>query len=215
MVKPTVKTGTGMGLLLVGLLGVAILLGGCRAHPVTLGSMIVGDMVADADVKKRAETLMNQPAAAADEMFGERLETLQDTASERELIIYPVKLDLLKSQRYAVEVVNHPITAVVRMKRNIDGSEDILKQMDLKKKVIGKAPKQCEQAAEFQSPVLIARSKEKGEILHFYDVRNWTNTRGARYSVLRFDKDYTCTSIYMIGVSATTRKDPANHHPEQ
>ena len=203
------KTGTGMALLWAGFLGVGVLLGGCRAHPITLGTMIVGDMVADADVKKRADILMNQPVAAADEMFGARLETLEDTTAERELVLYPVKMDLFKSQRYAVEVVNNNITAVSRMKRNIDGSENVLKHMHLKNKVIGKDPKECEEAAKFKGPTLIARSKEKGEMVHVYDVRNWTNTRGARYCVLRFDEEYRCASIQMIGVSASTREDPA------
>ena len=193
---------------------VGVLLVGCRAHPITLGTMIVGDMVHDADLKKRAEKLMNQPVAAADEMFGARLETLEDTTTERELVLYPVKMDLLKSQRFAVEVVNNNITAVSRMKRNIDGSENVLKQMQLKNKVMGKDAKECEKAAEFKSPVLIARSKEKGEMIHIYDVRNWTNTRGARYCVLRFDKEYRCIDIYMIGVSASTRKDPAGRSTE-
>ncbi len=215
MFKRAGKTGTGMALLWGCFLAVGVLLGGCRAHPISLGTMIVGDMINDADVKKRAEILMNQPVAAADEMFGARLETLEDTTGERELVLYPVEMDLLKLEHYAVEVVNNTITAVSRMKRNIDGSENVLKQMQLEDKVIGKDPKECEEAAEFKSPVLIARSKEKGEMVHVYDVRNWTNTRGARYCVLRFDKEYACTGIEMIGVSASTREDPAARNTEK
>ena len=209
MFKRVAKTRTGMTLLWAGFLAVGVLLGGCRAHPITLGTMIVGDMINDADVKKRAAILMNQPVAAADEMFGARLETLEDTAAPRQLVLYPVKMDILKSRHYAVEVVNNTITAVSRMKRNIDGSENVLKKIQLEDKVKGKTPRQCEEAAQFQSPVLIARSKEKGEMVHVYDVRNWTNTRGARYCVLRFDEEYRCASIQMIGVSASTREDPA------
>jgi hypothetical protein len=215
MFKRAGKTRIGMALLGAGFLGIGVLLVGCRAHPISLGTMVVGDLIDDADVKKRAKILMNQPVAAADEMFGARLETLEDTATERKLVLYPVKMDLLKSQRYAVEVVNNTITAVSRMKMNIDGRENVLKSMQLKDKVIGKEPKECEEAAEFKSPVLIARSKETGEMVHVYDVRNWTNTRGARYCMLRFDKENTCTRIDMIGVSASTRKDPANRSTEQ
>jgi len=212
--KRTGMTGTGVTLLWAGFLAVSVLLGGCRVHPVSLGTMIVGDMVNDADVKERAEILINQPVAAADEMFGDRLETLEDTAAERELVLYPAKMDLLNSKRYAVEVVNNTITTVSLMKRNIDGSENVLKQMQLEDKVMGKGPKECEEAAKFESPVLIARSKEKGDMVHVYDVRNWTNTRGARYCVLRFDKEYACTDIDMIGVSASTREDPAARSTE-
>jgi hypothetical protein len=215
MYKQAGKTGTGVALLWAGFLAVGVLLGGCRAHPISLGTMLVGDMINDADVKKRAEKLMNQPVTAADDMFGARLETLEDTTGERERVLYPVKMDLLNSERYAVEVVNNTITAVSRMKRNIDGSENVLKQMQLEDKLMGKNPKECEEAAEFESPVLIARSKEKVEMVHVYDVRNWTNTRGARYCLLRFDKEYTCTAIEMIGVSASTREDPAARSTEK
>ncbi len=215
MFKRIQKTGTGIALLWAVLLVAGVLLGGCRAHPVSLGTMIVGDMVNDADVEKRAKILMNQPVAAADEMFGARLETLEDTTADRKLVLYPVKMDLLNTERYAVEVVNNTITAVSRMKRNIDGSENVLKQMQLEDKLMGKGPKECEEAAEFKSPVLIARSREKGEMVHVYDVRNWTNTRGARYCVLRFDKEYACTGVDMIGVSASTREDPAARTKEK
>ena len=215
MFKRAGKTGTGIALLWAGLLSFGVLLGGCRVHPISLGTMIVGDMVNDGDVKKRAEILMNQPVSAADEMFGDRLETLEDTTAKRELILYPVKMDLLKSQRYAVEVVNDTIISVSRMKHNIDGSENVLKQMQLEDKVMGKSPRECEKTAEFKSPILIARSKEKEEMVHVYDVRNWTNTRGARYCVLRFDKEYACTGIDMIGVSASTREDPAARSTEK
>jgi len=200
----------GEALVLGVFLGVGVLLGGCRAHPVSLGTMIVGDMIDDADVKERAEILMGQRVAAADEMFGARLETLEDTATERELVLYPVEMDLFKSQRWAVEVVDDTVTAVSRMKTNIDGSEDVLKQMQLEDKLMGKGPEECEEAAEFKRPVLIARSKEKGEMVHVYDVRNWTNTRGARYCMLRFDKANTCIRVDMIGVSASTQEEPAS-----
>ena len=140
---------TGMVLLWAGFLAAGVLLGGCRVHPISLGMMIVGDMVNDADIDKRAEILMNQPVAAADKMFGARLETLEDTTAKRELVLYPVEMDLLKSERYAVEVVNNRITAVSRMKHNIDGSEDVLEDLLLEDKVLGKGPKECEEAAEF------------------------------------------------------------------
>ena len=59
------------------------LLTGCRAHPVSLGTMLVGDAINDGDVKKRAEILLNEPVSAADRMFGARLETFEDTTSRR------------------------------------------------------------------------------------------------------------------------------------
>ena len=50
-------------------LGLAVLVlacGGCRAHPVTLATMVVGDLISDKDVENRQEKLMGQLGSAAD-----------------------------------------------------------------------------------------------------------------------------------------------------
>jgi hypothetical protein len=41
-----------------------------------VGANVVGDVVHDTDTKNRAETLIGKPPAEADEMFGERVDTL-------------------------------------------------------------------------------------------------------------------------------------------
>ncbi len=50
-------------------LGVAILIAGCRASPASLAIMLIGDAVSDADVQDRAEKLVGKPATAADAML--------------------------------------------------------------------------------------------------------------------------------------------------
>jgi len=182
---------------------------GCRAHPVSLITMLVGDAVNDADVKDRRDRLMGEPETAADSMFGSRLETLVDVEREGvSLIFYPVRGDLLKSSRYIVEVENGVIVVFAKTKQNIDGVEDMIHNASLEKKLIGKTPAECSQEDDLGAPLRTLRSREKDQLLRVYDVRNWSDFMGARYGVLRFDGSDHCESVSLIGVSASTRKDP-------
>lgn len=182
---------------------------GCRLHPVSLASMAIGDVIIDADVKKHQEKLYGEPVASADEMFGERQETLVYADDPgRELITYLVKGDLLDDQSWVVEARDGRLVALSRVKRNIDGVEDVVKAAAIKSKVMGKSPADCSRDAELKEPLATLRSRDTGEVMRVYDVRNWTNTRGARYCVLRFDQEERCRDIRLVGVSASTLKDP-------
>lgn len=182
---------------------------GCRAHPVSLVTMLIGDAVNDADVKDRRGLLVGKPEAAADTMFGSRLETLVDVGRPGvSLIFYPVKGDLLKTSRYLVEVEAGVIVVFTKTKQNIDGVEDLVHNANLDKKLIGKAPAQCSQEGELGAPLRTLRSREKKQLLRVYDVKHWSDFMGARYCVLRFDAKDLCQSVTLIGVSASTREDP-------
>ncbi len=171
--------------------------------------MAIGDVIVDADVKKRQEKLYGEPVASADAMFGEREETLVYADDPgRELITYPVKGDLLDEQNWVVESRDGQLVALSRVKRNIDGVEDVVKSAAIKSKVIGKSPDACRLDAELKEPLATLHSRDTGQIMRVYDVRNWTNTRGARYCVLRFDQEDRCKDIRLLGVSASTVKDP-------
>ena len=192
-------------LVLLGVVWAGLAAGGCRAAPSSLAGMLVGDVVSDVDVSGREEKLLGQPETAADEMFGERMETFDDVQQQGvTMVAYPVKFDLLKKSRYVVEVTDGKIVALSKTKQNIDGSEDMIKAAALKKKVIGKTPAQSQADAELDSPVRTLRSREKQQLVNVYDVRNWTNLRGARYCVLRFGGDNLCEDIKLVGVSAST-----------
>lgn len=183
---------------------------GCRLHPVSLASMAIGDAINDADVKKRQEKLVDQPVSAADEMFGAREETWVDANIEgRELITYPVKGDLMDTQNWVVEAHGGKLVALSRVKRNIDGVEDVIKSEVIEDKVIGKSPDECRKDAELKEPLCTLRSRESGELIRLYDIRNWTNSRGARYCMLRFDEADRCKLIRLIGVSASSVENPA------
>ena len=97
--------------------------------------------------------------------------------------------------------------ALSKGKKEADGVEDTIKAAVLKPKTIGKSPAQCEASAELGRPVLRLRSRSTSELVHVYDVRNWTNLRGARYCILRFDRANLCTGINLVGVTASTKRN--------
>jgi hypothetical protein len=188
--------------------GIAI--GGCRAAPMSLAGMVAGDVVSDVEVKNRQATLLNQPETAADDMFGSRLETCDDVDHKGvTMIAYPVKLDVLGTSHYIVEVRDGRIITLSKTKQNIDGAENVIKAVDLKENVIGKTQNQAQADGELGWPVRTLRSREKGQVLRIYNVKNWTNLRGARYCVLRFGASDRCQDVKLVGVSASTKKDPA------
>jgi len=198
------------GKLVLSVAGLLMLVaGGCRAHPGSLATLIAGDAINDADVKKRRTKLMGQDEAAADAMFGSRLETLDDVERPGvSIIFYPVKNDLLKKSRYVVELEDGAIVVFAKTKQNIDGVEDLIHDANLEKKLVGKAPAQCSKDGDLGAPLRTLRSREKGHLLRVYDIRHWTDFMGARYCMLRFDKGDRCQDVTLMGVSASTKKDP-------
>ncbi len=182
---------------------------GCRAHPVSLATLIAGDAINDADVKDRRSKLIGQTETAADNMFAARLETLIDVERpDVSVIFYPVKNDLFKKSRYIVELEDGVIVVFAKTKQNIDGVEDLIHDANLERKLIGKTPTQCSKDGDLGKPLRTFRSREKGQVLRVYDIRHWSDFLGARYCVLRFDSSDRCEDVTLTGVSASTRKDP-------
>jgi hypothetical protein len=196
-----------MTVIAVGFLATAA--GGCRAHPGSLLGMLAGDAINDLDVKSRRDKLMGRPEAASDEMFETRLETLDDVEwPDVRIIMYPNKIDLLKATRYVVELEKGKIVAFTKIKRNIDGIEDLIHDANLEKKVLGKTPSECSKVDDLGKPLRTLRNREKNQTVRFYDIRHWTDIAGARYCVLTFNDDERCLDVTLFGVTATTKKDP-------
>lgn len=195
--------------ILSGVALLACITGGCRAHPGSLVKLMASDAINDADVKSRRSKLIGQDEATADSMFGQRLETLVDVERPSvTLIFYPVKHDLFKKSRYLVELEDGVIVVLARTKLNIDGIEDLIHDANLEKRLTGKTPAQCSQDEDLGTPLRTLRSRETGQLLRVYDIRHWTDFLGARYCLLRFDGNDRCQDVTLIGVSASTKKDP-------
>lgn len=196
-------------LISLGVALVALFAGGCRAHPGSLATLVAGDAINDLDVKNRRGKLMGRDETAADKMFGARLETLDDVERRGvSIIFYPVQFDLLKSSRYIVELDGGVIVVFAKTKRNIDGIEDLIHDKNLERKLIGKTPAQCSRDGDLGAPLRTLRSREKGQLLRVYDIRHWSDFMGARYCLLRFGSGDRCEDVTLMGVSASTKKDP-------
>ena len=193
------------------LLPILSVLGGCNAQPDSMAMMVVDEPVSDADVEGRRSELLGRGPEAADAMFGSRVETLVDIRrSGRQLLIYPDQGDRRGASRYVVEVSGGRIRSLTKAKRNIDGVEDTIKKAGLERKLIGESPAKCEFEAGLGSPKAMLHSQDTGQLVRVYDVRNRANLRGARYCVLRFGLNNACESVHLVGVRASTTRDPAS-----
>jgi len=196
------------------LLGLGCMTCGCRAHPASYGMMILGDAISGADVDERKKELLGKPPAAADAMFGERSDTFVDMDNtSSQTLWYPVDADLLTVDRWVVEVSEGQIIVLTRTRENSDGVEDVIRSADLRSKIIGKTPVECRRKAGLKEPVARFRCVETGDRVLVHDVANFTNLRGARYCLLWFDSSGTCTDIKLVGVSASTIKEPLGSNP--
>ncbi len=189
--------------------GLVAVLAGCRAHPASLAITLVGDAINDSDVQSRSPELIGRPPAAADTMFGPRLDSLRTLDGTKTLAVYPVRGDALSKSRWVVEIENQRITALSKALRQADGAEDVIKEALLQEKLIGRSPEQFRAEPGFDQPVLTASRESTYTLVRLYDVRNWTNLRGARYCVLEFDPQNRCREVRLVGIDSSSTTHPA------
>jgi hypothetical protein len=189
------------------ILGALLACAGCSPYSTAakIGIKVVGDAVHDSDVSKRSEQLLGQPVAAADTMFGQRIRTLEQVQTKRQVITYPVKDDLLNMYRWAVEVQGDKIVALAKLQNDPDGGKDIAQKLVLKEIAVGKTPQQVETHNYFKKLVLTLRDCANGDMLRVYDIALIPDFMGAKYCVLRFDASGTCQEVRIVGVPASTK----------
>jgi len=191
--------------LMVGLMLVAVT--GCS--PVStvakLAVKVVGDDVKKSEVNQKADDLMGQPVARAEEVLGPVTETLVEEATGRELRTYAVKHDVLSKHQWVVESERGRIVSVSMTDTDPDLSRDVVEKTYLKERLMGKTSQEVQTHKHFESPIHVLRSKNDGTILRIYDISSSLDFMGAKYCSLRFDRNDRCISIKMFGVPATTR----------
>ena len=186
-------------------IGTAMLLvaAGCRAHPISLAITLAGDVLDREDVSAREPLLVSQPSSAADGMFGPRHDTLFDVNSKGKWLLYAEPGETLAESYYVVEVDgNDTIVNLFKVKRNIDGLEDMYKIDEMTPRIVGADRKECEDAVGLDAPQYVMYSSATGYEACFYDFRNLTHTRGERYCILCFDPDGRCWEVRLVGVTA-------------
>lgn len=182
---------------------------GCSAA-VSIGVKLIGSAVDDADVKKHSAKLIGAELAAADEVFGEPIDTLRDVSSTRAWVIYPVKdFNLLGKDRYVVEVFDDRIVAFTRAENNSDPKTDIPRALLVANKVKGKPPAECEIHLENVGPLLLTvRSDATDTLSQLYDGRFIKEFGKPHYCILRFDENELCSQVEFIGIGASTKEAP-------
>ncbi len=182
---------------------------GCTAA-VSIGVKLIGSAVDDADVKKHSEKLLGAELTAADEVFGERIDTLRDVNSTRAWVIYPVKdYNILGKDRYVVEVYDDKIVAFTRAEKNSKSKTDIPRALLIANKVKGKPPAECETQLEDVGPLLLtARSDSTETLSQLYDGRLIKEFGSPHYCILRFDENELCSEVEFIGIGASTKDAP-------
>ena len=179
---------------------------GCTTA-VSVGMKLVGKAVDSVDVKEHSEALLGEKAAAADERFGERIDTLREVDGDRSWQIYPAKVDPLQKDRYVVEVANDKIVAFSRVEENPDPKLDIPRALLMESKVKGKPPAECEKELELGKPLLTVRSDQTNRLRQLYDARLIKEFGSPHYCILRFDDKELCEDLEFIGIGASTKKD--------
>ena len=172
---------------------------GCITTTVLLTSKLVGDVVIEADVEKRGESLVGESLASADEMFGDRHETLFDTADyDREIVVYPVKGELIGKSWWVIEAYDGKVLALTR---KWQGGKS-----KLEKKVMGKGPAECQEAGELEPPIHVLESRGQGTRVRVYEGEA-SKLCGQKYEVLRFDTNDLCAGAISVEITGTTKKD--------
>ena len=176
---------------------------GCRLHPISLAVSLIGEAVDDRDVRQREPLLLGKGPEAADEMFGERHDTLVDDATGGKWLIYREPGEAFSESFYVAETAPAGnITELFKCKRNADGLEDVRRTRRLADVVYGRTPAECEADAGLGAPVFTMHSEFSGAAARFYDAPHWTRTGNARYCVLVFSRRNLCEEVRFIGVTA-------------
>ncbi len=199
----------GCGVRAMVLLGLGCMACGCRAHPASLGMMVLG-MWSPALTWKSARSncwanLRPPPTRC---LADGRIRLSIWTTPARRRCGIPRTPIWLTVDRWVVESLEGKIVFLTKTRENIDGVEDVVRSVNLRSKVIGNTAAECQRRAALKEPVARFRSMNTNDRVFVYDVRNFTNLRGARYCLLWFDSSDKCIDIKLVGVSASTKKEP-------
>jgi len=193
----------------VGSLGVLLsLAAGCNS-PAGMAMQLVGKAVDAAETQKLGDELIGKGPSAADEKFGQPLDTWRQVGGLSEWRVYPVSMDVLGNLRCVVQVSGRRIVAVSKVK--IDGSGiELARKLLYDQKVQGKSPRECETALDLGSPLVTARSEKTGQMCQLYDAKMVPGIGSPQYCRLFFDSSQRCTEAALMDVSASTKDDPTH-----
>jgi hypothetical protein len=169
--------------------------------------MLVGAALDGSALEESVPELLGSSPEMADGMFGGRLDTFSDVASDTKLLVYLVAGERSLGSRYVVEVVEGKITALYKTQQDLGGLTDAIQCEMVKERVIGKPACVIEQESSLGKPKLTMYSRRENGLIRIYDARKWPSLEGTRYCVLHFDKEDICRHVRMVGLTASTRSN--------
>lgn len=137
-------------------------------------------------------------------MFGQRYDTVTDLMAGCQWRVY--KDATMEQTYYVVRSFEGRIEALTKAREDTDGFEDVVERLDLESQLIGKTPSECRATVNLPDATDVLLSARIGGIMRIYNVRDWTNTRGARSCLLELDASERCKNIRMIGVTAASNR---------
>lgn len=177
---------------------------GCNpvSTAVKIGIHVVGKVVDDAETDKLGDQLLGKGPSQADAALGKTIDVYADVNGSREWRVYPVPMDVLKTNRYVVEVAHNRIVLVEMVKT--DSSEvDIPLELIYHEKLKGKSPPECETELKMGAPIMSMRSRSTGQLFQFYDARLIKELPSPHYCIVRYDTAGHCDKVKFAEVAAT------------
>jgi hypothetical protein len=182
---------------------VSVLAAGCSpvSTGVKLGVKVAGKVINDAETQKISQQLVGQPPSAADALLGPRVNVLREVNGSRMWLVYGVKMDPLKSNRYVVAVQKNRIVLVQMVGKDSD-KVGIARGLYYLSKAKGKTPAEVTAALGMGAPVMVVQSETPPQLCHLYDARMIEGLSSEAFCIVRFEGG-VCTGVDMIKVKAS------------
>lgn len=200
------------------LLPVALVAGGCRAHPAHLAISLVEGYADAREVQERGGQLVGQPFESADTMFGPRHDTLHDPETTRRLLVYPEHKGREGETFFMVDVgPSGRIVNLLKVKFNIEGVTDLHQNKEIRAAAAGRSRSHVETSTRLGQPLLVLRSEENGQTICVYKPQGLIPKTYTDYCLAWYDgRTGRCTDNAMLGVIAgfATDRLEAAHQQE-
>ncbi|MCC7293632.1 MAG: hypothetical protein IT449_16365 [Phycisphaerales bacterium] len=185
------------------LLCVIGVLGGCRANPFSFSVDVVTSRLAQKELAEWEGRLVGMPIVEADELLGERNDTLEPLDAGPRWIIYNSPSNKQGESYLLARITpDNRIGQVGVWKRNRDGVYDIWRVKRLLEDCFTLTQAECEQEAGLPPAERDFVSVNTHFRAVFYEDSSFVTGGGQKYVILCFDDDDLCFEVRTVGALA-------------
>lgn len=178
-------------------------LAGCRANPFSFSVDVVTSRLAHQELARWERQLVGMPIVEADELLGERNDTLEPLDTGPRWIIYNSPSNKQGESYLLARVTpDNRIGQVGVWKRNRDGVYDIWRVKRLLEDCFTLTQAECEQVAGLPPAARDFVSVNTHFRAVFYEDSSLVGGGGEKYVILCFDDDDLCFEVRTVGVLA-------------